>query len=303
MAITSTILALQTISGLAVSTGEGTSFIDLPVTRDVITNWPNIPGSSLKGVLRDAFEHASGTTSCVNDIFGRPVGERGDPGQAGAVAFGDALLVAFPIRSLTGTMLWVTCPLAIRQWRTLAKYTGSVAPPALASDDQPTTETILLPDSGTSVVYDNHVYAEDMVLLASQSDTATTIASTFAVAMFTDEDEQADMILHFGIVHDDVFTHLTETCTDVRARIAIEDTTGTVASGALWWEETVPSGALFLVPLGVINHKKARDLDGTTISKHLDTVLARTIQVGGGASTGNGLMTGHLLPTAQGGAQ
>ncbi len=47
---------LQTITPLHVGAGSGVGFIDMPIMREKVTNWPLVPGSALKGVMRDYFE-------------------------------------------------------------------------------------------------------------------------------------------------------------------------------------------------------------------------------------------------------
>ena len=47
-------LFLHALSPLHAGTGQGAGAIDLPVAREKATGLPYLPGSSLKGVLRDA---------------------------------------------------------------------------------------------------------------------------------------------------------------------------------------------------------------------------------------------------------
>jgi len=47
---------LKTRSGLHCGIGQGLSDIDLPTAKESVSGYPLVPGSSLKGVLRDRFE-------------------------------------------------------------------------------------------------------------------------------------------------------------------------------------------------------------------------------------------------------
>lgn len=47
------IFHLQNLSALHLGTGQGVGVVDLPIARAKATNLPIIPGSSLKGVMRD----------------------------------------------------------------------------------------------------------------------------------------------------------------------------------------------------------------------------------------------------------
>jgi len=78
--------------------GRSEGFIDLPVAREAITNYPVIAGSSLKGSLRDL---AKGKD--IDEIFGKE-------DKAGDFLISDARLLLLPVRSLTTQYKWVTCP-------------------------------------------------------------------------------------------------------------------------------------------------------------------------------------------------
>lgn len=79
---------------------------------------PIVPGSSVKGVLRDARRPR---TAGANDAeekwlatFG-PDGKKVDAAEhAGALVVGDARLLALPVRSFKGTFVWATSPLLLR---------------------------------------------------------------------------------------------------------------------------------------------------------------------------------------------
>ena len=47
------LLFLRALSPLHAGTGQGIGAIDLPIAREKATGIPYLPGSSLKGVLRD----------------------------------------------------------------------------------------------------------------------------------------------------------------------------------------------------------------------------------------------------------
>ncbi|HFE65914.1 MAG TPA: type III-B CRISPR module RAMP protein Cmr4, partial [Chloroflexi bacterium] len=63
------LMFLHALSPLHAGTGQGVGAIDLPISREKGTDVPIVPGSSLKGVLRDACGalHSNGT--CTR-IFG-----------------------------------------------------------------------------------------------------------------------------------------------------------------------------------------------------------------------------------------
>jgi len=88
------------------------------------------------------------------------------------------------------------------------------------------------------------------------------------------------------IVSDDAFTWLTQTATDVRAHVRINEETGTVAKGALWYTETLPPETILagLVQIGAIR----KDQDPKGAFELLKSIAASPLQVGGDATTGAG---------------
>ena len=54
--MTTKIYWLEAITPLHVGTGRGVGLIDLPIIREKVTGWPLVPGSSVKGVIRDYFD-------------------------------------------------------------------------------------------------------------------------------------------------------------------------------------------------------------------------------------------------------
>ena len=50
------IFHLQNLSALHVGTGQGVGIVDLPIARSKATNLPVVPGSGLKGILRDELQ-------------------------------------------------------------------------------------------------------------------------------------------------------------------------------------------------------------------------------------------------------
>lgn len=81
--------------------GQTVGAIDLPVAREVATNYPFIAGSSLKGALRDAYEQID--RDGADKVFGRQE-------NAGGLLVSDARLLLLPVRSLSSAYKWVTCP-------------------------------------------------------------------------------------------------------------------------------------------------------------------------------------------------
>src|SRR5204863_5194832 len=119
---------------------QGVGVIDLPIAREKATGIPYLPGSSLKGTLRD-----SGLNKCKNaqdedkcyKVFG-PKNDRADE-YAGAAQFADQRLLLLPIRSLAGTFAWVTSPYLLKRCLRDASDAGvanisNLTPPTVDGD-------------------------------------------------------------------------------------------------------------------------------------------------------------------------
>lgn len=123
------VLGLYTETPLHCGAEGGTGYVDLPVQRERHTNYPVIPGSTIKGVLRDELKDALGED--LHAVFGR---EEDKPnkitGNPGGASFGDGILVAFPVRSSEAPFHWITCPFVLeRVFRSLGAKADVKEPP------------------------------------------------------------------------------------------------------------------------------------------------------------------------------
>ncbi len=131
---------LHALSPLHAGTGHAADVIDLPIARMKATGIPIVPGSSVKGVLRDARRDPPKGDNRPDEhrkrwlaAFGPETANAAD--HAGALVVGDARLLALPVRSFKGTFAYVTCPLLLR----LAKRdlgTGHAAKPIPGIEEQ-----------------------------------------------------------------------------------------------------------------------------------------------------------------------
>ena len=121
------LLYLFTRTPLHVGAGSSVGAIDQPIQRERHTGFPIIPGSSIKGVLKDHFRHQAETKDHVIDLFGR--GGKDEDFEAGKIAFGEARLLAFPVRSAKGSFALATSALALQRFDRDAQLALPVPPP------------------------------------------------------------------------------------------------------------------------------------------------------------------------------
>src|SRR5690606_19030251 len=149
-------LFLYAVSPVHMGAGQAVGVIDNPIQRERHTNHPCFAGSGIKGAVshsskaRAKDQHqADAMDGLINTLFGPESGSTDL--HAGAVSFGDAQLVALPVRSLKGGYVYATCPQALARaqrllgliglkvdWPALAVTEGNclLANPALLSGDK-----------------------------------------------------------------------------------------------------------------------------------------------------------------------
>lgn len=275
---------LHALSALHCGTGQSVGVVDLPIARAKATKLPIVPGSSLRGVMRDAV--ATNSETDAEALFGpRSVTESAEV-FAGALAVGDASLLVLPVRSLGGIVCYATSPFILSRYaRDLERAKKSPPPIPTPEDDQ----ALVAPESANRV--DGKVVLEDVDLTAREDEAADQWAQQIADLLHPDDkDSRRDVISRFAILPDDVMDFLSETATEVRARVAIDAETGTVKGGALWYEENLPAESMLW---GVLALSSSFRPDDDRTEDDLAGLLPKggpLLQLGGKASVGYGLV-------------
>jgi CRISPR-associated protein Cmr4 len=297
---------LHTLSPTHVGTGRGLGYIDLPIHRDKVTNWPIVPGSAFKGVWADRSKASDDNRR--NDLklrlaFGYvPKDAQGDS-NAGALVPTDARLVCLPVRSFQGTFAWCSSSLALKLLRRDLKLAGlAKLPPEPAA---PGPSQAFHPVN-TALKDGSKIYLEDLDFDAAPHDTAAAWASRIADWVFPgDATWQSEFQRRFAVLPDTVFDFLTETGTEVAARVRIDDELKTVKEGQLWTEESLPAETI-LAGLVFCERVYAANANGITEQSLLDdfasTKSPLTLQIGGKATVGRGRVR-CIFSEVMGGAQ
>jgi len=306
---------LHALSPLHVGTGQSVGVIDLPLARQKATGIPFVPGSSLKGVLRELRRPREETGAACEQhhaVFGprrkKPGVEGDEPGDyAGALVVGDARLLALPVRSFVGTFALVTSPLLLtlarRDLGAQARSWPMVAP--LAGRGARVTSV-----EESAVVYGAKspapfVYLEDLDLKVEQEADTALGAWAQGLAGLLPETEREFLTERLVLVDDETMSFLWETATQVDTRVSIDSDKGTAASGQLWTEESLPAETLLVGVLGATGsfNKSSRKL---TAEEVLDEALGgegTVLQLGGKATVGRGRcrLLAWSVPGARGG--
>lgn len=280
------ILFVHTLSPLHPGTGQGVGVIDLPVAREQATGLPYLPGSSLKGVLRDRCQGVS-PEKCV-PVFGPDTSNADE--HAGAAHFSDQRLLLLPVRSLRGTFAWVTSPYLLNR---LLRDAGDALPAGIPQTvPNPSEDECIVLGEVSALIFSNDsnkkVILEDLDLSVSTQD-AKVWAEELAKQIFpANSSWQTMMAERICIVHDNVLNFLQQTALEVVARIRLQDDTKTVAQSGLWYEEALPTETV-LVGIVLAAPVTKTGLSDDMVLETISGLTNKTLQFGGNATVGRGL--------------
>jgi CRISPR-associated protein Cmr4 len=272
------LVMLRAMSPIHAGTGMGQDVIDLPIAREIGTDIPIIPGTSVKGVLRglSANEHYYGTQT-----------------KAGCLQWSDMYLVALPVRSMRGTFAYVTSPYLLQRFVDDYNICFPNTPMNAYTVPNPTAEgeytTVIHagegPDANSVLAVDEpYVVAIADLVMNYTSQDLSAIADAFnQLNLFPSTANQ--MVRRICLVHDTVMHYLMRTATEVRHRNALDENK-TVRDGMLWLEEMLPresimAGMMRVVPRGniLINH----------LENEIHAInMRKIVTFGGDTSTGHG---------------
>ena len=293
----SAVYFIHALSPLHPGVGQGVGSVDLPVAREKATGIPYLPGSSVKGVLRDA-ARAKGppewTKPKEEAIFG-PDTNNADA-HAGAAYFGDAKLLLLPVRSYAGVFAYATSPYLLRRFKREAEMAGIETPEL---PEGPKEQDVALVGEDSKVVDKITVKGgakEEKVLLEDLDfNPEVHLRVSEWEEWISDRTGWPDLPLkgRLLVLEDDVMSYLLETALEVVTRIRIDETKKTVAKGALWFEENIPAesvlyGLLSVAPksFGPANGSALLDEE---ILDQLEELIRSPLQFGGNATVGRGL--------------
>lgn len=260
------LLGLLAETSIHPGAGQSSGVIDLPVAREAATDYPVIPGSSLKGALLDLARQKNVEKAVLDHVFGKQE-------SAGALLVSDARLLLLPVRSLHSAYKWVTCSHLLERFNRDRQRSGNVSELPLCNVKK---NAYLGNDCG-------NLFLEERQFLRESEVPPTMIEAVCALLPSGDPYTNTRKRLpeQLIILNDDDFAWFARYGLAVQARNSLDHETKTTKSGALWYEETIPADALFYTLL-------AERADGT-IDKVTDLFKDRAyLQVGGNETVGMG---------------
>ena len=268
------IMTIFTRTPLHVGAGSSVGAVDQPVIRERHTRFPVIPGSAIKGVLRD---YAKGQSIAnIETLFGHEPTDKDDKAYAGAIGFGEARLLAFPLRSAKGSFALATCPLALARFARDAEKPCAV--PQVKDNECLASAAVTL--DGKNVALEEYVF-----------DAKGDFPDDWAECLsgLIDDVVLKEAKTHFVMLSDGDFSHFAHNACQVQHHNRIDPETGTVVEGALFNTETVPSETLFYAPF----HAIRADYADNELFRHF-AEAERLLQFGGDGTTGLGFCTCKL---------
>lgn len=283
--------------------GAGTAIgaIDNPIQREVHSGHPLIAGSGIKGALRHHLTRAWQKDADIKRLFGP---ETKAAEHAGALAFSDAQLVAFPVRALRGAFVWATCPYALARLKRLAETAGLQA-------DWPIPEV----DPGAaaaSAALQGRLILEafEFTLNGTCAPVAEWLAKHLLPPGATHDFFRNKLKSDLVVLHDGDFAHFVKNATVVEPHVRIDDATGAAADQGLFYTENLPPESI-LAGLVLSSIERGK---GTGEKLKAEEILGRllegggggqpgvegaVVQMGGDATTGRGLVLIHAVEDAQ----
>lgn len=273
------LLYLFTRTPLHVGAGASVGAIDQPVQRERHTGFPIIPGSSMKGVLRDYLHRQIGP-----DVTKQSFGSGSDSAEAraGDISFGEARLIAFPVRSARGSFALAVSPLTLRRLARDAGWTDLQVPESpkdmtcLAGN-----RVVIERDSQKAVALEEYRFKSVGDFPKAWEDKLSSLLQDAVLAGASGR---------FVLLSDGDLSHFVITACQVNQHVRICHDTGTAEDGGLFNEETVPSETLFYAPLTLL--RNAQENPETEVFKTLAN--EQLIQFGGDGTTGLGFCTVKL---------
>jgi CRISPR-associated protein Cmr4 len=287
---------------LHAGSGSDLGIIDLPIQRERHTGFPKIESSSLKGSLREAFERKPTINqSMVHRTFGFDDAAilddetksffkgKEDRQFTGCIAFTDARLLLFPVKSQKGVFAWITCPRVVSRFISdLREYCPKINISNLVpiSNNYTGKDSSVLTNSG-EVGLEEYIFSG-----FEESEDVTNLGGFIASCLFSDLGEYwaEKLMKDIVVVSDDDFADFVQHSTEVITRNKIDNETGTVSDTALFTEEYLPSESLlYSLALFAPEFKKG-GLTQEQVQQFFTDNLPAVFQIGGNASIGKGIV-------------
>ncbi len=233
--------------------GRTPGIVDLPVVRDNL-GYPLVFAQSVKGALKTrCMKEQKGNGSECKCFFGGEVGE-GEKG-AGAITILDLVPIAFPVASADRGFVYVASPVLLSRatamlsildspyaslFRKLAEEARNAALAGLGFKEGDTVYITTLELSVDKSISLDQATQELFNALVDTAATMHPMASALRDRLVVVGDDKAPSIIDKALLR--------------VTRVRLTRDTKTVAQGALWTEEYIPQGTVFLTAVVASNY-------------------------------------------------
>lgn len=256
----SVMLGLLAETHVHVGSGRSVGVIDLPVAREAATGYPVIPGSGMKGALRDRARNTDMDLD-ADALFGKQ-------DSAGELLISDARLLLLPVRSLHSSYRWVTCPHLLERFSRDCRRARFDVETLGASVDR---GGWLGAGSGTLVL-------EDRAFGHAGELPVTLIPHITRLVRHTETAKRLED--QMVVIHDDDFGWFANFGLAVQAHNVLDE--DTKESKNLWYEESLPSDTVMYALVSARNGTPAAAMSG------LFPANDPYLQAGGNETVGQG---------------
>ncbi len=309
-------------TSLHAGSGSDLGIVDLPIQREKHTDYPKIEASGIKGGIREVFstqpnlealERGWNITSvedkdykkAINLAFG-PDGADQSNLYAGALGFTDARLLLFPVKSVSGVFGWITCAAVLERF----KHDLSICQPRIAFNGSLPGKNQVPPNCDL-IISDSKIVLEEYTFKVNGTEDCKKLANWIAENVLPSDEVynywREKLRKSFVVLSDDDFRDFVTLSTEVIARTKIDSETGTVATGALWYEEYLPPDSILyslaltspifqendadkgIFMLTDQEKKETRD-ESEKVMEFFKDGLPAVIQLGGNATIGKGIV-------------
>ncbi len=267
-----TMLGLLAETAIHPGSGRGMGVVDLPVAREAATDYPVIVGSSLKGALRDK---ANTYGLDISRIFG-------EQEKAGELLVSDGRLLLLPVRSLTASYRWATCP------HILERYSRDLTRAGLS----PLPGKQDVEEGKALAAGEGDMFLEERQFCINGKLPGGLVASIEPLILH--EDTRSRLGDQIVILNDNDFAWFVRYGLSVQARNKLGDGK---KSKSLWYEETLPPDTVMYALISGRSDDALGALDGLFPSN--DPYL----QVGGNETVGQGWFAVNSRSANVGGEQ
>jgi CRISPR-associated protein Cmr4 len=238
--------------------------------------------------------------------------EDAEEAHAGALAFTDARILLFPVKSLKGVFAWITCPMVLERFKKDLKLTGENFDYSILEKIEEGNCWI---SNESTIVINDQVVLEEYTFKAEKKDEVKQIADFFAQKIFL---QQQNDVYKFWreklkkdlvILSDEDFEQFVTSSTEIITRTRINNVTGTVDTkrGGLWTEEYLPQDTiLYSIAMASpvrVEKDEAKgifkadnpDKEAERVLQFFELGIPDVIQIGGNQTIGKGFLRIQIL--------